>query len=124
MSETHDIAIGERMVSFGNFKLEMGAKHFTELQAAFAVERNVVLHKACTNSELIEYPLCTENMVEMAVCEQGIAECQPVVDNILPNGGTFLFCQGSTVDDDCLFRGIVNHIGIFLKGIVGESLDM
>ena len=101
------------------------AHHGLQLPAHVLVQLAVGIVEAWLQAKLLVQGVDTEDMVEMCMRAQHMAQLQPLLPDILRNGGALSIVVGTAVDDGGIAGvSIAHHEAVLLYGVALEGLDV
>ena len=63
-------------------------------------------------------------VVKMTMCHQQVYGVETILGNIIGNGFSFFWIEGSAVNDDALLGFVAHHVAVLRKHVALESFDM
>ena len=123
-AETNHLVGAEEMVGFGILPAQLDARHGLELTREVGDEPLVLGSYLRFQSPRVEDGVDAEVMVEVTMGGQQMYGLEMIVVDIVDKGIALGIVVGAAIDDDTLEAIIAHHIGVLLKEIETECLDV
>ena len=120
----NQLAVGQLGAQGGHLPFVRDAEESRHLLAHVLVDEVVGLMQPRPDAELFVEGVEAENVVEVGMGTQHVAQGETVVLDVLRDGLALVAEEGSAVDDHGLLRLVVHDETILLNGITYKCLDV